>query len=133
MRSFRHCLIALLPVFSLWSSDAPKDEDSKLTAIQQVEKLVVFLYALNNKGEDVPIGTGFLTAVEGANNLSHGYVVTARHVLKGLTTTKLRVNRTDGGADMLPIELTPERVFFHPDASVDLALIAFYPTEKRHD
>ena len=95
---------------------------------ENIKELVVFLYTYDEK--DVGIGTGFFMRHEGEQ--SSAYLVTAKHVL--MTDSKhyfpklcLKLNNTEGGADLIPIDLTGPnavRVFVHhTDPDVDVAVI----------
>lgn len=105
----------------------------------QIKKAVVFIYAPLSATNDAPDGTGFLVVVPDpkVTNSFCCYLVTAKHVLRPpdspwLPQILVRINRRDGNADKLPIDLHPDgkykNVFVHRDDTVDLAVIPFVPT-----
>jgi len=112
----------------------------------QVKSIVSFIYLLNAKGEYEANGTGFFVGVRKSPSDSIYYVnlVTAKHVLKPdfnkkefYKTVFVRLNKKIGEAEYLRLDLFPEgknkNVFFHPDSSVDIAVIPALPDEKIYD
>jgi hypothetical protein len=109
-----------------------------------IKKIVTFIYYSNNPTNASPDGTGFLVIVPATNNtnISFGYLVTAKHVLKPSTNSWLhniivRLNRRDGTSDMVSIPLRTagpvENVFIHDDPTVDIAIICFSPRVEMYD
>lgn len=98
---------------------------------QRTLDAVVFLGDIRGKGAGLaPVygGTGFFVSVadERPPFYRWPYLVTARHVAQGLrkSSAYMRINLKSGGAR--EIRLTGEWTY-HPDAAVDLAVMAFNP------
>ncbi len=111
--------------------------------ISEVKRTLSFIFLPNSSGEPIPNGTAFFTAInsEKHTNRAYVYLVTAKHVLQMTRTNYfgqilVRVNRKDGGSDLLPMQLTGTNalpVFTHPDKSVDIAVIPFAPDGAKYD
>jgi hypothetical protein len=72
-------------------------------------------------GENAPIGTGFVVAVEGHHPIpgkAFGYVVTAAHVVRFVASSYVRVSLQGGGVQDLPVP----RWTFHDDGETDVAV-----------
>lgn len=96
-------------------------------------------------GAFAPNGTGFFVGVrhpDAAKDVAFIYLVTARHVItKGDGTLYsdigLRLNKKVGKSELVYLPLAESgdtrNVFFHPDKTVDLAVIATAPDMKVYD
>jgi hypothetical protein len=100
---------------------------------REVRECVAFLCSRSkgdNVSEPTPEGTCFLLTAFGSDSRSYRYIVTAKHVLEGLTrkgTIHLRLNsgkRTVGqpGTGVFYFELEKTGWIFHPDPVVDLVV-----------
>lgn len=110
----------------------------------ETKSAVVFLYA-EIAGKDIPYGTGFFVGIKNPTNanISYAYLVTARHVLckpksnEFLEKIYVRINTTNGGSEKIVIPIIIEgnnrTVFTHTDASVDIAVIPFFPDPNKFD
>jgi hypothetical protein len=110
----------------------------------QIKKSVTFIYSRDSTNRLSVQGTGFFVLMQSsmqADTATFGYLVTTRTALKKrngqmLDTVYVRINRKDGSVDTLLVQLngteTP-RCFFHPDSTVDLAVIPAYPDAQRYD
>ncbi len=122
----------LLVAVVVWSLGVPRL--SGITVSDDVNKAVVFIFAENAAHQFVPHGTGFLVSVpvEGNEEQSFTYLVTARHVIesegKMLPLVRLRFNKKEGvGVYHVNLDLAPLDAggfVFQPDvASVDLSAV----------
>ena len=120
-------------------------ETAKASAIpSELKKTVVFLY-VDKDANLIPYGTGFFVGVKHPNdpNVFTPYLVTAKHVISKPNSTEyfdkifLRLNKTDGGSEILMLPIAPDgnnkRVFVHNDPSVDIAVIPCLPNENKFD
>src|SRR6266481_4197203 len=125
-------VLALLPI-AFTSQTAPVPA--------AIRKVVVFIYYPDNPTNASPDGTGFLVGIPSVNNtnMTFGYLVTARHVLRPSETNWLpsvfvRVNRRDGTSDMTPLSLKTagqnKNVFTHDDPTVDIVVVPFVPPNQ---
>jgi Trypsin-like peptidase domain len=104
----------------------------------EVKKVVTFVFLADANRNPLPIGTGFFLGVKNEINpdRSNVYLVTAKHVLKDKNgifhaAVWLRLNKRDSEAELVRLDLTPDRVFTHPsDPTVDIAVIAALPNER---
>lgn len=117
-----------------------------------IKKAVTFIFPADTQGNPLrdpktnnphPYGTGFFVLVKnetgGAGGF--GYLVTARHVLRGpdgkdFTRIFLRLNKLHGDAEFIPMDLVQgghSIVYTHPDPSVDIAVIFGMPNEDTFD
>src|ERR1700722_14315835 len=116
-------LLALLTT-TLTSQAAPIPTD--------IKKVVVFIYYANSPTNASPDGTGFLVAIPSIinTNITFGYLVTARHVLRPpennenwLPSVFVRLNRHDGSSEIIFLPLATngpnKNVFTHDDPTVD--------------
>ena len=79
----------------------------------------VMVVAPTPDGTRVPIGTGFVTAIESPiPGKGFGYVVTAAHVVRSAPTTFVRVTLVEGGIVDTPVP----RWIFHDDDETDVAV-----------
>lgn len=116
-----------------------------------IAKTVTFVFLADEQGNPrvqngtpVAIGTGFFVFVENeaGGPGGHGYLVTAKHVLRNdagayLPTVCIRMNDKNGGSQFLRLDLRPEgpqkNVFEHGDATVDIAVVAALPSQELFD
>ncbi len=83
----------------------------------QIRKSIVYVGDANEK-PFLPHGTGFI-AITFIDDFGYQSVVTARHVLEGIEPdVHLRLNRLDGGAQVIPLQREMWRD--HPSGEVDL-------------
>ena len=108
--------------------------------LKEIKKSVSFIFIKNDKGDLVPNGTGFFVGVINEKNTetSNIYLVTAKHVLqdkngKYLTDVVLRLNKKDGGSQLISIDLTKIKIFEHNDKDVDIAVFDCLPDQKVFD
>lgn len=98
-----------------------------------IKKVITFLFADNR--EPRPIGTGFWVAVPAKEDKQKlfCYVVTARHVVNGLSSVLLRLNltRSDRPSGFAKINLTTGDTvpLVHPNPAVDIVAIPFAPPQ----
>lgn len=110
----------------------------------EIKSIATYIF-INNGGKLIPNGTGFFVGLKNPskqNNFSL-YLVTAKHVLCPPGTTQvldkiyIRLNKKGGGSEVGAIPLSAQSakktVFFHTDASVDLAVIPVLPDQKKFD
>lgn len=100
---------------------------AKMRVDDFVKKSVVFL-GIEAGGRFIPLGTGFIGLVK-YEDLSFQFLITAEHVIKDCLgdnrkTFSVRINRKDGGADVIKIDADVTN-FTHGDRSLDLVLYAF--------
>ena len=110
-----------------------------------LKKVVTFILIESGHSDLVPIGTGFFVGIRDSTDpgLTWGYFVTARHVLTRPTDGHLwpevflRVNKQAGGIHTGRLALVAEgpdkSVFFHPDSTVDLAVVPIVPDVEQYD
>lgn len=110
--------------------------EAAIQVSEDIKKSVVFMYGQNKDGTTGAC-SGFLVGVpaQPARTSLHTYLVTARHCLREnkngdfYSRVHVRVNRTAGGALLIPTRVTVEglgrNVHLHPDPNVDLAVIEF--------
>lgn len=112
-----------------------------VTIPAELKQIVAFVYVKNNVGESVPNGTGFFVGVKSTldKDRMYGYFVTSKHVLRdqnkkffGRITLRLNLRAGNTTSVEIPIILegTQKTVFFHPDPTVDLAVIPALPDQK---
>jgi hypothetical protein len=104
------------------------------------ENKVVTNAVTNIRGvKEVPLGTAFGVSVRQAPPLTNlwGYIVTAKHVLVDTNGNHpsevfLRVNTYDQkiGRLFLPLNAPGNRIYIHPDKSVDIAIIPVNTDDK---
>ncbi len=112
----------------------------------EVKSVVVFVFVPGNKPDQyMPYGTAFFVGVKSPKSpdRSFVYLVTAKHVLQTpdqkswLPNILLRLNTKTGDSEILKVPVTlsgtDKTVFFHPDSSVDIAVIPALPDEKKFD
>lgn len=111
--------------------------------IEETKKTVVFIFATDQRGELVPMGTGFFAGVRanpGADN-SFLYLVTAKHVLadnSGSIRQNLfvRLNKKDTGSEVLHLDTSisgHQAIFTHTDPMVDLVVVPVGIDDKKFD
>lgn len=108
----------------------------------ETKQTVAFVYVPGADGKPTPSGTGFFIEQKTKDNIFI-YFVTAGHVLRqgldGPTRERLwiRLNTKVGGVDYIEVRLaggnTNTQVFFHPDPTVDLAMIPWAPDTKVYE
>lgn len=111
----------------------------------EFKSVVAFIFIENEKGGHVPNGTAFFVGVKNASdpNIFNVYLVTAKHVLYKPNTTKfldkvfVRLNKKEGGVEIIPIPIKTEgkkrTVFTHNDPNVDIAIIPCLPDQAKYD
>lgn len=111
------------------------DRDGDGTVIiptEHIQEVVGFLYRHDEADEEFyPLGTCFfISLIEGVYNFR--YIITCKHVVKNWIDTDeqiyIRLNRSD----RLDVEyvLLPNNWAYHPDKSVDLAVLLWHPSPK---
>lgn len=111
------------------------------TVPTEVKAVVTFIFISDQKNNLIPNGTGFFVMVKDEEdpNRGYGYLVTAKHVLedeskKLLPAVSIRLNRKDGGSDLIKVTLEgPNALHLHPDPDVDLAVIPLFPSQETYD
>ncbi len=110
----------------------------------EIKPVATYIF-INNGGKLIPNGAGFFVGLKNpAKRDSFGlYLVTAKHVLcppgskQMLDKIYIRLNKKGGGSEMDAIRLSLQgnkrTVFFHPDPSVDLAVLPVLPDQKKID
>src|SRR6266568_1755843 len=112
--------------------------------ISEVKRTLSFIFLPNPSGELIPSGTAFFVAVNDEKHTDRAYVylVTAKHVLQTNRTNYydrilVRLNRKDGGSDLVSVPLTGTNnappIFTHADKNVDLAVIPLPPDGTKYD
>ena len=111
----------------------------------EIKSVVAFVFVARSAGDLVPWGTAFFVGVPDSHHpeRSFVYLVTAKHVVMAadqqsfLPEIYLRLNTLAGGAQTLKTPIVTEgkakTVFFHPDPTVDLAVIPWLPDQKTFD
>ena len=115
----------------------------------EITKVVTFIFLSPDGGKSfTPNGTGFFVGVKISTDQFKVYLVTARHVLKDSSgqyypTVSIRLNKKDGGSQMITLPLTEKggafvkgaaTVYEHPtDHTVDLAVIPLLPSQSIFD
>jgi hypothetical protein len=126
--------LIIVIIFSILStlSYCQVRENFQTKQIVESKKVVNFLFVKDKKGKLIPYGTGFFVAKQIDSLWQKIYLVTSKHVLKDsvgnyLKSIIIRYNLKIGKFDLSQINLITEgskaNVFFHPDSTVDLALI----------
>lgn len=104
-----------------------------LTVPADIKKVVTFLFT--DDGEVRPIGTGFWVVVPAKEDERKlfCYVVTARHVVNGLSRVLARLNLASSNqpSGFARIDLTTGNTapLLHPNPAVDIAAIPFAPPQ----
>jgi hypothetical protein len=95
----------------------------------EYRKCAGFLYAQDDGGNDVPVGTAFFVEIEVMDTLRHVYAVTAQHVVNQDRDLILRVNiKTEGppsSKSVANIRIRHDDWSRHP--SNDVAIVRFIP------
>ena len=110
----------------------------------EIKETVTFIFIEDKAGKKVPNGTGFFIGVknEKDSQISHAYLVTAKHVIMNKKTGKyfdsiyIRLNKRSGDLEGIKIPLSGEGsidVYVHPDVSVDIAVIPILPDPKIYE
>ncbi len=111
----------------------------------EVKAIVTFIFVPNEEGTLVPNGTGFFVGVRNPEKQDSFlvYIVTAKHVIQKpdrstyFSTVFVRVNKKEGEAEILRLNLVPEgplkNVFVHQDATVDVAVIPALVDPNKYD
>jgi hypothetical protein len=109
---------------------------------QDVKQVVGFVFVADSSGKLKPQGTGFFVVVKDAvADRSHGYFVTAKHVLQTDDQKAFRpevfvrlntINNGDAETVKLPLsaEGKTKNVFIHDDPTVDIAVVPTLPDVK---
>lgn len=132
--------LLLLLAVTVWALGMPRL--SGITVSDEVNKTVVFIFAETAEKQYAPRGTGFLVSVpvEGQEDRSFTYLVTARHVLESagklLPLVRLRFNKKEGGGvSYVNLDLAAFRengyVLQPDDASVDLSAVVLPAQELK--
>lgn len=108
--------------------------------LKEIKKSVSFIFIKNNKGDLAANGTGFFVGIKNEKNNEryNVYFVTAKHVLQNkdgeyLKDIVLRLNKKDGGSQLIPVDLTKIKIFEHKDKDVDIAVFDCLPDQKVFD
>jgi hypothetical protein len=108
--------------------------------LTEIKKSVSFIFIKNDKGDLLANGTGFFVGIKNEKNSEryNVYFVTAKHVLQNkageyLKDVILRLNKKDGGSQLIPIDLTKIRIFEHNDKDVDIAIFDCLPDQNIFD
>ncbi len=111
----------------------------------EVKAIVTFIFAPNEGGTLVPNGTGFFVGVRNPEKQDSFfvYIVTAKHVIQKpdrstyFPTVFVRVNKKEGEAEILRLDLVPEgplkNIFVHEDSAVDVAVIPALLDPNKYD
>lgn len=85
-----------------------------------LQKCVVYV-GIEAAGRFLPLGTGFLGAVE-RDGLSFQFVITAQHVIDNINsdTISIRLNRLSGSAESITIP--KNRMITHASEYIDIAV-----------
>jgi hypothetical protein len=134
-------LIVFFLVFFLWNNRVI----AGLPIPADVKKTVCFIYVDKGKGRPEPNGTGFFLITQKPDkSYIHGYLVTAKHVLKPAPDKPeyypeiyIRLTKKSGGVEGLkiPIRLNkPNKTLYtHKDSTVDIAVLPILPKLDRYD
>lgn len=96
-----------------------------------IKKMVTFLFDAEDPPS--PLGTGFWVGFpkQDEPGTVFGYIVTARHVIKGHDRLRARMNLVpeSGSLGFADIEIAcgPHQVLYHPNCAVDIAAIPYVP------
>src|ERR1051326_6291688 len=108
--------------------------------LKEIKKCVTFLFVRNDKGAYVPNGTGFFIGIKTIEDSNKFVVclVTAKHVLQNKAGDfhdffAIRLNRKDGGSDLIEIHKTQLNIFTHNNIDVDIVLFPCLPDESKYD
>jgi hypothetical protein len=109
----------------------------------EIKTVATFIF-INNAGKFLPNGSGFFVGLKNfsKNNFSV-YLVTAKNVLsppgatQALDKIYLLLNKKEGDFETVPLPLQfhgeKKNVFFHPDPTVDLAVMPVLPDRTKYD
>lgn len=110
-----------------------------------VKKTVCFIFVDKGKGKLEANGTGFFVITQKPDkSVTHGYLVTAKHVLKPDPEKDLyyrevfvRLTKRSGGVEGIRLPIRPKgkdkTVFTQNDKTVDIAVIPGSPKLERYD
>lgn len=113
----------------------------KAQNMTEVKSAVSFIYIQDSLGNRIPNGTCFFVGIKSRldSTKAFPYLVTAKHVLQKqngglLSSVLVRMNTIDSTSKFTYLPLSangPDKnVFFHPDPSVDIAVIPYVPPNK---
>jgi len=108
--------------------------------LQEIKKSVSFIFIPEGTDKFKPIGSGFFVGVKNEENENsfNVYFVTAKHVLRDkddnyLAEIVLRLNKKDGGSQLIKISLKDVQIFKHTNKDVDIALFNCLPDQNIFD
>jgi len=110
-----------------------------------VKKTVCFIFMDKGKGRPEANGTGFFVVTQKPDkSITHGYLVTAKHVLKPdpekdayYPEIFLRLSKRSGGIEGIRLALhgkgKNKTIFTHKDETVDIAVVPVLPKLEMYD
>lgn len=115
------------------------EEEEQVLVPDAVRKCAVFVYGRLPSGDLSPFGTAFFVGdfYPGVGFPPWGCLLTAKHVLKKICErcvdgkVHLRINTRQGGSKTVPTEFG--QWIFHPEDSVDVALLHWIPPISEFD
>jgi hypothetical protein len=144
--TLRQIAATILFVISLVNAEFANSE----TIPVEFKKVVTFIFPSDSEGRllrdqknnPIPYGTGFFVGVKSEDGkLIHGYLVTAKHVLKDsqgndFNRVYIRLNKKEGDAEFVALDLIQNgqrAVHTHADPSVDIAVVPALPPQVNFD
>lgn len=137
--------VKILCIISLFLFGFGETDSIGMPIPPDVKKTVCFIYVDKGKSRPEPNGTGFFVITKKPDkSIIHGYLVTAKHVLKPFPDKPeyyseifIRLTKKSGGVEGLRIPLRSssqgKTLFLHNDPTVDIAVLPVLPKLGRYD